>query len=268
MTTVESARRDVGVVKASSRAQVGVVVMLLVVAGAAWWITAVRMAGMDAGPGTDLGSLGWFTGVWAVMMAAMMLPSFAPTAAAYAEPTGGRGRDRWPLFALGYMLVWCAAGLAAYALFESGKDTLSVSLAWHSGGRWVAAGVLGLAAAYQLTPLKASCLRRCRDPRRFRDDRGSGSHPAAVAAGIRAGGSCIGCSWALMAALFALGVRSLTLIAGLVMIEKLVPWRLATTRVTAAVLVALAVGIAATPGAVPGLVVPGSSAPHAMNGMR
>jgi hypothetical protein len=69
----------------------------------------------------------------------------------------------------------------------------------------------------------------------------------------------------------ALGVLSVTwmaVIAGLVMIEKLVPRRLAATRLTAAVLVALAVGVAGTPAAVPGLVVPGSSTPHAMKGMR
>jgi hypothetical protein len=66
-----------------------VVVAILVAAGLAWWWAVKRMAGMDAGPGTDLGTLGWCTGVWAVMMAAMMLPSLAPTAAVYAECRGG-----------------------------------------------------------------------------------------------------------------------------------------------------------------------------------
>ena len=63
------------------RAELGIVAALLAAAGLAWWLTADRMAGMDAGPGTALGALGWFTGVWAMMMAAMMLPSLAPTAA-------------------------------------------------------------------------------------------------------------------------------------------------------------------------------------------
>src|ERR1039458_4293502 len=65
------------------RSELAMVAALLAAAGLAWWSTADRMAGMDAGPGTDLGALGWFTGVWAVMMAAMMLPSLAPTAAVY-----------------------------------------------------------------------------------------------------------------------------------------------------------------------------------------
>src|SRR3982074_1842205 len=65
---------------AAMRTELRVVAALLAAAGFAWWSTADRMAGMDAGPGTALGSVGWFAGVWATMMAAMMLPSLAPTA--------------------------------------------------------------------------------------------------------------------------------------------------------------------------------------------
>ena len=57
--------------------------LLFALAALAWWITVDRMDGMDAGPGTDLGTLGWFVGVWVVMMAAMMFPSLAPTVALY-----------------------------------------------------------------------------------------------------------------------------------------------------------------------------------------
>jgi predicted metal-binding membrane protein len=254
---------------AAARSQPLASIAVLAAAGVAWWVTAERMAGMDAGPGTDLGSLGWFAGVWAVMMAAMMLPSFAPTAAAYAESAR---RDRWLLVVGGYLLVWCVAGLVAYGLFELGKGVLAGELAWDEGGRWVAAGVLAVGGAYQLTPLKANYLSRCRSPHRLLK---SSSRPrsasGALAIGIRAGGWCIGCTWALMVALFALGVMSLTwmaLIAALVMLEKLSPWRRAATLGAAVILLALAVGIAAAPGDVPGLVVPGSpGAAHAMKSM-
>lgn len=67
------------------RGRLGLVALLLVLALAAWWSTADRMAGMDAGPGTALGALSWFLGVWVVMMAAMMFPSLAPTTALYAR---------------------------------------------------------------------------------------------------------------------------------------------------------------------------------------
>ena len=142
-----------------SRASVGAV-LLIAVAAACWAVTASRMQGMDMGPGTELGGLGWFAGVWATMMAAMMLPSLAPTVAAYAVQV--RGAGRWTLFAGGYLLAWTTAGLSAYGLFELGKHLLGPDLAWHAGGRWTAVGVLVLSAGYQLTPLKAACLRRCR----------------------------------------------------------------------------------------------------------
>jgi predicted metal-binding membrane protein len=88
--------------------------------------------------------------------------------------------------------------------------------------------------------------------------------------GVRSGGWCIGCSWALMAALFALGVMSLiwmALIAGLVALEKVGPWPLAARVATALVLAVLAAGLLAAPHAVPGLVVPGSEGMHAMKAM-
>ena len=72
---------------AAVRARLGLVALLFALAGVAWWSTADRMAGMDAGPGTELGALGWFLGVWVVMMGAMMFPSLAPTVALYARMT-------------------------------------------------------------------------------------------------------------------------------------------------------------------------------------
>ena len=113
--------------------------LLLALAALAWWSTVDRMAGMDAGPGTDLGALGWFLGVWVVMMAAMMFPSLAPTVALYARMTRRRGLSRPLLFTAGYLLVWGAAGLGAYGLFELGRSLFGADLAWHAGGRWFAA---------------------------------------------------------------------------------------------------------------------------------
>jgi predicted metal-binding membrane protein len=244
------------------RTELGIVASLLAAAGLAWWSTADRMAGMDAGPGTALGSVGWFTGAWATMMAAMMLPSLAPTAAVFAALVR-RELSRVLLFAGGYLLVWSAAGIGAYGLFEFGKSLFAGSLAWHSGGRWVAAGVLALAALYQLTPLKRASLLRCREPLRFLDTSWPSTRQGAFVVGLHNGGWCLRCSWALMAALFALGVMSLTwmgLIAVLVALEKIGPWGRGATLATAGVLVVLAVAILAVPHEVPAFVVPGSPA--------
>src|SRR3954454_16660601 len=96
---------------AAARAHAGLIALLLGLAAVAWWSTADRMSGMDAGPGTDLGALGWFLGVWAVMMAAMMFPSVAPTVALYGRMTRTRGLAAPLTFAAGYVLTWGAAGL-------------------------------------------------------------------------------------------------------------------------------------------------------------
>ena len=256
----------------AARAQLALVAILLALAALAWWLTAVRMAGMDAGPGTDIGALGWFLGVWVVMMAAMMFPSLAPTVALYARMTRRRGLDHALLFASGYLLVWGGAGLGAYGLFRIGRDVFGGDLAWHAGGRWFAAGVLALAALYEVTPLKDVCLAKCRSPIGFLLGSWRDGRLGALEMGSRHGGWCLGCCWALMAALFALGVMSLTwmaFVAALIALEKTVPWGRAVTWGTAAVLLALALTVVVAPHDVPGLVVPGShSAMHAMNAMH
>jgi len=243
---------------------------LLVTSGLAWCLTVERMAGMDAGPGTALGTLGWFTGSWLVMMAAMMLPSFAPTVAAYLTLARGHGPSRCLLFACGYLLAWTAAGIVAYGVFELGKGLFANDLAWHRGGRWLSGGVIAAAAAYQFMPSKRACLTRCRGQLGDLHGVSNRGWPAALAMGVRSGGWCIGCSGALMAALFALGVMSLTwmaLIAALVALEKTGPWPSAARLVTAIVLAVLAAGILAAPHEIPGLAVPGSGAMHAMRTM-
>ncbi len=252
------------------RAEPGILVALLGAAGLAWWSTAERMAGMNAAPGADLGALGWFTGVWVVMMAAMMLPSLAPAAAVLAAPMH-RQSSRVLLFAGGYLLVWSAVGFVAYELFELGRSSFADFLAWRSGGRWLAAGLLVLAALYQLTPIKRAFLSRCRRPLRVPDASRQGRRARAFTMGLRTGGWCLGCSWALMVSLFALGVMSLAsmgLIAGLVALEKLGPWERASRIATACVLVVLAVTILAVPHDLPGFVVPGSAGSmHSMTTM-
>jgi predicted metal-binding membrane protein len=218
---------------------------LIAVAAVCWAITAQRMSGMDMGPGTDLGGLGWFAVVWATMMAAMMLPSLVPMAVAAGRPAR---------FASGYLLTWVGAGVVAYAVFE-GVRSLDISwLAWGEGGQYVAGGVILAAALYELTPLKARCLRHCRDPELL--SRRSG----AFLTGVGHGGFCVGSSGALMTALFALGVMNVAwmiVVAGLIAIEKLLPWERAAIAATAVFITVLGVAVAFAPDQVPGLTIPG-----------
>ena len=266
-----SERGELAAAFAAVRARLGLVVLLLALTAGAWWLTADRMAGMDAGPGTDLGALGWFLGVWVVMMAAMMFPSLAPTTALYARMTRRRGWSRPLLFTAGYLLVWGAAGLVAYGprLRRVGESVIGGDLAWHAGGRWFAGGVLAIAAIYELTPLKDVCLGKCRSPLGFLLGTWRDGNRGALEMGSRHAAWCLGCCWALMAGLFALGVMSLiwmALIAALITLEKTIPWRRAAAWGTAGLLIALAVAVVAIPHDVPGLVVP-TGAQQAMHSM-
>jgi predicted metal-binding membrane protein len=244
----------------ATRARIALVALLFALAALAWWLTVDRMEEMDGGPGADLGTLGWFTGVWVVMMAAMMFPSVAPTVALYSHMTKRR-EPLGPLaFASGYLLTWAAAGLAAYGAFVLGRELLGDSLAWDNGGRWLAGGIVALAAAYELTPLKDTCLGRCRGPLGFLLGNWRDGLGGALSMGMKHGAWCVGCCWALMAALFALGVMSIAwmaFVAAVIALEKLLPWRRVATYATAAILVALALLLLVAPDLVPGLTVPG-----------
>jgi predicted metal-binding membrane protein len=265
-----SGRGELAEAFAAARARLGLVALLVALAALAWWSTADRMSGMNAGPGTNLGALGWFLGVWLVMMAAMMFPSLAPTVALYATMTRQRGPDRPLLFAGGYLLVWGAAGLGAYGVLHVGSSLFGGDLAWRAGGRWFAAGVLVLAALYELTPLKDACLTKCRSPIGFLLGSWRDGRRGALEMGSRHAGWCLGCCSALMAALFALGVMSLTwmaFVAAVIALEKTVPWGRAVTWGTAAVLLMLAIAVVAAPHELPGLVVP-SGAHNAMQTMH
>ena len=247
---------------AAVRARLGLVALLLALAGLAWWATVRQMAGMDAGPGTDLGALGWFTAVWVVMMAAMMFPSVAPTVALYARMTRRRNPARPLLFTAAYLVVWSAVGVVSYGLFELGKSLFGAQLAWDAGGRWVAAAILAFAALYELTPLKNACLAKCRSPLGFLIGSWRDGAGGAVRMGSAHAAWCIGCCWALMAALFALGVMSLVwmaVVAALIAAEKTIPWRRSVVWTTTAILLVLAVMVAVAPHDVPGLVVPSAS---------
>ena len=246
----------------AARARLGLVAVLFVLSGIAWWSTVDRMRGMDEGPGTELGTLVWFLGVWLVMMAAMMFPSVAPTVALYSRMTRERSAVAPLVFTSSYLLVWGGAGIVAFAVSDVGGRILGDVLAWDRAGRWLAAGILLAAAVYELTPLKNVCLSKCRSPLGFLLGSWRSGLSGALAMGVRHGAWCVGCCWALMASLFALGVMSIAwmaLVAALIAVEKTLPWRRAATFGTALVLVALGLLLLVAPEVIPGLTIPGQN---------
>jgi predicted metal-binding membrane protein len=236
----------------------GPVVLLLAVAAGAWALSAERMAGMDAGPGGELGELGSFALSWLVMMAAMMLPAATPMVAAYARRSPPAGATA--AFAVGYLAAWVAAGLLAYAAIEAVRSLDPAFLGWEEAGRYVAAAVIAAAGLFQLTTAKCACLRRCRARGAFLTGRWRIGRLGAVWMGMEHGAFCIGCCWALTAALFALGAMSLTwmvIVAVLIGAERVLPGGRAARLAVAVALVVLASAVALAPGDVPGLTVPG-----------
>jgi predicted metal-binding membrane protein len=229
---------------------------------------------MDEGPWTGLGTFGWFVGAWVVMMAAMMLPSVAPTVALYARMTRARSPRSPLLFAAGYLLVWSALGAAAFAVALAGRELAGDVLSWERAGRWVAGATLVVAAAYELTPLKDVCLGKCRSPLGFLLGAWRDGPAGALGMGARHGAWCVGCCWALMLSLFALGLMSIAwmvVVAGIIAAEKLLPWRRVATYGTAALLLALGILVLVAPDAVPALTIPGGGGdamPGSMGSMR
>jgi len=244
---------------AAARARFGIIALLLALSGASWWWVADQMQGMDDGPWAGLGTLGWFIAVWVVMMAAMMFPSVAPTVALYSRMTKRLSPLSPLLFTAGYLAVWGCVGVVAFAIAEVGGAVSGDTLAWDGAGRWVAAATLILAAVYELTPLKDVCLGKCRSPLGFLLGSWRAGRLGALQMGAKNGAWCVGCCWALMASLFALGIMSLVwmaFVAALIAAEKTLPWRRVATYGTAAILLVLGVLLLVAPDAIPALTTP------------
>ena len=204
----------------------------------AWVVAVERMRGMEMGPGTDLGALGWFIGIWVTMMAAMMLPSAAPAVLVVGRLRGvGAG---W-VFVAGYLLAWTAFGLVAYGAYE-GLHVLS----WDAHGHSIAGAALAAAGLYQLAPLKESCLRHCRSPLHFML-RGRPAPFGTARMGVEHGAYCIGCCAGLMVVLFAVGVMSLVwmaVVAAVILVEKTLTWGEDFARVVAVAMLTSSVWVA------------------------
>ena len=229
-----------------------------------WLVTVNRMKGMDNGPGTDLGALGWFLGIWVTMMAAMMLPSVAPMVLLFARISrekANRGREFVPtwIFVLAYLAVWAAYGLAAYGIFRLIKYANPSFISWHRDGPYIAGGAVIAAGLYQLTPLKEVCLRHCRGPMHYLLHGWKEGRLGAVTMGAEHGLYCVGCCWGIFVVLFAVGVMSIfwmALLAAVIFAEKVLPYGERFARAVSVGLVALGIWIALAPSSVPGLTQP------------
>jgi predicted metal-binding membrane protein len=211
----------------SGRSAAAAAALTLGLAAGAWVVAVRQMNGMDMGVATQLGSFGFFVPVWVWMMAAMMLPGATPAVLRRAQ-AGGRVRTV-PLFVGSYLAVWALVGVVVYGLYRPHEP--------------VAAGAVAIAAGvYEFTPLKQHCRRRCRENAR--------------SGGVGFGLYCVGSSIGLMLMLVAVGVMSITwmsMIALLVLAQKLLPAKAALDVPLALAIVGLGLMIVIAPSSVPGL---------------
>lgn len=208
--------------------------LLFALAAVGWW-WSVRMAGEMTGTDTSMGmssmasdevlTLVPFLAAWLAMMTAMMFPAITPVVRLYGRAAAAGRVAPLPFFVAGYIAVWTALGLPAYAAWRALMDPIDMHEPW--AGR-LAGGVLIAAAVWQLTPLKSVCLRHCRSPISFFMRFGSSvTRPVgALRMGATHGSFCVGCCWALMAVLVALGTMNLAwmaILAVLIVLEKNAP---------------------------------------------
>ncbi len=241
---------------ARRRRQEAIAAVLIGAALAGWLVTAARMDGMDGGPGTELGRLGWFVGVWVTMMAAMMLPATVPVAAAFDRVARTRARRParcGPSSAATSSCGPCSASSPTRSTRSCARPIPPSSRGTRRGPLVVGA-LVALAGLYELTPAKRVCLRHCRSPLHFLLGAWRDGAAGAARMGVVHGGWCVGCCWALMAVLLAVGVMSvrwMLVVAAVILIEKVAPFGARATRWFALALVALGIWIAAAPASVP-----------------
>lgn len=219
MTTVERSGTAV-TAHPLARERTIILASLLVLAGAAWavlawqWLTAdSHMMGLTMGMGAPL-----FLAIWVLMMVAMMFPTAAPMVLTFARVQAGK-RERgqvfvptW-IFVASYLLVWSLAGVAAYGA-AVGAERLAGQSAWLMDNAAAIGGiVLLLAGLYQLSPLKRSCLSKCRTPLDFIMTSWRPGRIGSFRMGLEHGMYCLGCCWLLFVILFPLGVMNVAIMA-------------------------------------------------------
>lgn len=233
-------RRDRAVV-AAALAAVVVLAWTCTILGAGTGMSAIDMTRMNGWPGLSgmaMPAVHWtpgyfalMVGMWWMMMAAMMLPAAAPMLLLFAQFNrrqigGGGSYVPTAVFAAGYLLVWGALSIAAALLQVLLSSAGLLDPVMQTQNLVFAGGVLIMAGAYQLTPLKEACLSTCRSPLAFVMQHLRAGHGGAMRMGAEHGLYCVGCCWALMALLFVFGIMNLWWIGGLallVLIEKTMP---------------------------------------------
>ena len=189
------------------------------------------MAGMMVPAAWTLGYAGLMFVMWWAMMAAMMLPSAAPILLLFArvnrnQKAGGRPFVPAGIFTAGYLVAWGGFSALATVLQWELEQLGLLSPMMATTSYWLGSAILLAAGVWQLTPIKAICLRHCRSPMGFLVQSWRPGRRGAFRMGLEHGSYCLGCCWFLMGLLFFGGIMNLFWIiglAGFVLLEKTLP---------------------------------------------
>lgn len=240
-----------------SRARAGILLALLALTAGSWAFLLTREHG--SGPTMGL-SAALFLAVWVAMMAATMFPAVAPMILMYArinatKRTKGMAWTPTWLFLAGYMIVWGGLGLAAYLAALAAED-LAARSGWVQGNAARLGGaMIVLAGAYQFSKLKDRCLTECRSPMAFVMQYWKDGRRGAVEMGVKHGWHCAGCCWAIMAAMFPLGMMNIAALAGVtafIYAEKVLPGAKVLRYGAGLALLAYGVAVLIEPSLLPG----------------
>jgi predicted metal-binding membrane protein len=238
-----------------------ILVLLLVLAAVAWALLMWQSAMMNnQAMGLTMGmSAMLFIAVWIVMMVAMMFPTAAPMILVFAQVHAGKRQNRqafvptW-VFISAYLLIWTLFGVLAYA-GAVWAERLAHQVPWvMANAARLGGGVLVLAGLYQLTPLKRSCLSKCRTPLQFILSSWRDGYAGAFRMGLEHGAYCLGCCWLLFVILFPLGLMNvavMALVTALIFAEKSFPIGQRIARLAALALIAYGVVVVVVPGTLP-----------------
>jgi predicted metal-binding membrane protein len=195
------------------------------------------MTGMGMAVPWSLADFAFMTSMWAVMMVAMMAPAAAPVLLLVGSARarrGARSRVFVPAFALGYAIDWLGFSVAAAFVQWMLHDAALLSPRMAAASPRLTGALLVAAGLYQLLPIKGACLVRCRSPLAFLMTHWRDGAIGALRMGLRHGAWCLGCCWALMGVLFAVGVMNLVAVAALalfVLAEKTGPAGVLVARI-------------------------------------
>jgi predicted metal-binding membrane protein len=244
--------KDKPVISLQRREQFLIISSLLIIVVLAWYYLLILDKNMPEMSGMSMGVHPWMLNdfimmflMWVIMMIGMMVPSAMRTVLIYSRivhkaQASGRSIAPTYFFVSGYIVIWCFFSIAATLLQWQLESLALVSPMMVVTSSYLGAGLLICAGLYQLTPLKDVCLKHCQSPTEFITRNYKKGTYGAFLLGLKHGTYCLGCCWVLMLLLFVGGVMNLIWILAIslfVLLEKLLPVHIKTTRLTSVVMI-------------------------------